>query len=83
MTGPVLKPPIKPQQTLRDIDFNYYIRHYLNLIWRWKLYIIISGPLVAVLCIVYTLKFGTIQPPFVRYRHRRLENMSNISAVQT
>jgi capsular exopolysaccharide synthesis family protein len=77
-----MKPLIKPQQTLRDIDFNYYIRHYLNLLWRWKLYIIISGPLVAVLCIVYTLKFGTIQPAMPATAVVGLENTSNISAVQ-
>jgi capsular exopolysaccharide synthesis family protein len=77
-----MKPPIKPQQTLRDIDFSYYIRHYLNLIWRWKLYILISGPLVAVLCIVYTLKFGTIQPALPATAIVGLENTSNISAVQ-
>jgi hypothetical protein len=77
-----MKPPIKQPQTLRDIDFGYYIHHYLNLIWRWKLYIIISGPLVAVLCIAYTLKFGTIQPPLPATAIVGLENTSNISAVQ-
>lgn len=37
------------QKTIKDIDFKYYINHYLKLLWKWKWYALIAGPLVGAL----------------------------------
>jgi tyrosine-protein kinase Etk/Wzc len=50
------------QQSLRELDLAYYIQKYIALFWRWRLYIVMSGPLVAVGFFVYIIKFGSIKP---------------------
>ena len=51
----------QPQQgSLRDIQFSNYFRHYLNLILRWKFYIILAFPIVffaaSALCVKFLIK---------------------------
>lgn len=50
------------QQSLREIDLRYFVQKYLALFWRWRLYIVLSGPIVAAFFFVYMLKFGSIKP---------------------
>jgi tyrosine-protein kinase Etk/Wzc len=50
------------QQSLRELDFAYFIQKYLALFWRWRLFIVLSGPLVAAGFFVYIVKFGSIKP---------------------
>ncbi|MDD5675986.1 MAG: hypothetical protein PHC61_17580, partial [Chitinivibrionales bacterium] len=68
--------------SLRDIDFNYYIRRYGNLFWRWKWYIIISGPLVTAAWIIYIFKFGSIQPALDATAFIGIENTSDMTGVK-
>jgi tyrosine-protein kinase Etk/Wzc len=72
----------KAPPTLRDIDFGYYIRHYFNLLWRWKWYIISAGPFVTAAWGIYIFKFSSIQPALDATAIIGVENTSNISAVQ-
>lgn len=53
----------QPKQTsLREIDFSYYFKHYMLLLWRWKLWIIISGPVVSLFALIYMVKFAPPVP---------------------
>ncbi len=52
----------KPEPSLRELDIGYYIQRYLALFWRWKLYILLSGPTVALCFLVYIVKFGSFKP---------------------
>ena len=57
------KPNLQPASTsLREIDLSYYVSHYLNLIWRWKWYILISAPIVMLGFALYVTKFGSVRP---------------------
>lgn len=35
---------IPQQASIKDIDFGYYVSHYISLLMRWKWYIVIVGP---------------------------------------
>ncbi len=53
------------QQTttpLRETDFRHYAMHYLRLVWRWKVWIAISAPLVTAGAVIYMLKFASSDP---------------------
>lgn len=56
--------PFEQQQTsLKDIDFVFYIRHYMRLFWNWRLYIIIAAPLAAIASGIVVLKMGLLKRP--------------------
>jgi tyrosine-protein kinase Etk/Wzc len=52
----------KNEPTLRELDIGYYIQRYLGLFWRWKLYMILSGPLIGAGFLAFILNFGLIRP---------------------
>ncbi|MBD3420950.1 MAG: hypothetical protein GF398_12595 [Chitinivibrionales bacterium] len=56
------QPQLPESTSLREIDFLHYIRHYWGLLWRNKIYILISGPVVAFGALVYLVKFQTENP---------------------
>jgi capsular exopolysaccharide synthesis family protein len=45
-------------QIKKPLGLDYYVQHYLNLIWRCKWYICLVTPTVAVLWVVLALNFG-------------------------
>lgn len=45
--------------SLRTIDFPGIARHYLNLCWRFKWWILLSGPLVAAGWVAFVIRAGT------------------------
>jgi capsular exopolysaccharide synthesis family protein len=51
------------QQSLKEIDFNYYIGHYARLFWKWKWYIITIGPIIGVIAFLTILKLGLLTYP--------------------
>ncbi|NLW30494.1 MAG: polysaccharide biosynthesis tyrosine autokinase, partial [Fibrobacter sp.] len=52
------------QSSWKDIDFSFYIRHYKKLLWRWKWYILLTAPLVAVIAFFGAKNFGImVKPP--------------------
>jgi len=56
--------PFEQQQTsLKDIDFAFYIRHYLRLFWKWRLYIVLVMPLIGLLASVAIIKVGFLKSP--------------------
>jgi capsular exopolysaccharide synthesis family protein len=52
-----MPPPKKPP------GLEYYVPHYLNLIWRWKWYIGIVTPIVFLVWAFVAIKYGTTRPP--------------------
>ncbi|HAJ79351.1 MAG TPA: hypothetical protein DCO75_06230 [Fibrobacteres bacterium] len=44
------------------MGMDYYIPHYLNLIWRWKWYICIVTPVIFVAWAIGVIKFGNTRP---------------------
>ncbi len=73
-----IEPP-KPTP-MREVDLGHYIRHYLNLLWRWKLWILISGPLVAISTLIYMVKFAPSDPALTAQVLIGLENTASMSA---
>lgn len=68
--------------SLREFDFDYYLTRYLNLLWRWKWYILLSGPIVAIGWIIYFLNFGTVRPDLDAMATVAIEDAQNLSAVR-
>jgi tyrosine-protein kinase Etk/Wzc len=72
----------KPGTSLKDIDLEYYFTRYINLIWRWKWYIILSGPIIILAWSIYFLKFGTVKQELDATAIIALENAQDMSAVR-
>jgi capsular exopolysaccharide synthesis family protein len=51
------------QQSLKDIDFIYYIRHYLKLFWKWRIYLIIAVPVTGIIAGFGVIKAGLLRNP--------------------
>lgn len=77
--------PMAPMQQsggLKDIDFEYYIGHYLDLAKRWWPYILISGPVAAVLMGLVGLHLGMHDSPAQEVSALiGVENTSSMSGV--
>lgn len=71
-----------PQPTLREFDFGYYITHYTQLLWRWKLYILIAAPLATAGFALYLLNFGAMKPELEAAVMIGLEDSQTKTAVQ-
>ncbi len=69
------------QPTLREFDFGYYITHYANLLWRWKLWIVIVAPLTVAGFITYLLQTGASKPELEAAVMIGLESTDTKSAV--
>lgn len=67
--------------SLKDIDFAYYVRHYWDLFWRCKWFLLVAGPLVTGAWIGYILTFGRVSPELPATAVVGIENASNMSAV--
>lgn len=65
---------------IREIDFSHYVRHYARLIWQWKWWIAIAGPLVLAGALIYQLKFQTFNPELPAKVLIGLENPPTVSA---
>jgi len=51
------------QQTqLFKPDYIYWIRHYINVLWRWKWYIIPTFPILVIGWLLLVVTFGKIRP---------------------
>jgi tyrosine-protein kinase Etk/Wzc len=68
------------QQSLRELDLSYFIQKYIALLWRWKLYIILSGPLVGLCFIIYIIKFGSIRPDLEAVATIVIDNAQDMGA---
>ncbi len=66
---------------LREIDFSHYIRHYFNIFWNWKWWIIISGPLVFAFALFYFVKFASDNPELNATVLIGIENTKTVTAV--
>lgn len=49
--------------SLKDIDFEFYVHHYLSLAWRWKWFIILAVPLSAFITFMAVTHFGLVNSP--------------------
>ncbi|MCP4711918.1 MAG: hypothetical protein GY869_25135, partial [Planctomycetes bacterium] len=72
--------PQKPTP-LREIDVSHYVRHYIGLLWRWKWWIAISGPIVSVAVLIYMVKIAPSEPELTARVFIGLENTQSMSAV--
>ena len=70
-----------PPPTLREFDFAYYITHYLNLLWRWKWWILIAAPVAMAGFAFYLMKFNALKPELEAAVMIGLENTETKSAV--
>jgi protein-tyrosine kinase len=52
----------QPQQSMRAIPFANYIRHYVDLIFRWKWFIVITFPVVFIIAFSFVYKFLSKSP---------------------
>lgn len=68
------------QASLRDLDIGYYVSHYLNLLWRWKWWILFTGPVITLLWTVYVLKFGSTKPELPATAMIGFENPEEVNA---
>lgn len=54
----------QPEQTsLKDIDFKYYLQHYLRLFWKWKWYSLLAGPIAGAIAVFAVLQLGLLEHP--------------------
>ena len=72
-----------PQQpgSLRDIQFSNYFRHYLNLLLRWKFYILLVFPIVTIFALAFCLKFLIVTPELPASAIIGLEDPATMTAV--
>lgn len=71
-----------PQQgSLRDIQFSSYIRHYFNLLLRWKFYIVLVFPIVTILALAFCFKFLMKSPELPATVIIGVEDPAKMSAV--
>lgn len=54
---------MEQKASLKSIDFEYYIHHYLRLFWRWKWYLFLAIPLSAALAVIAVLYLGLTNKP--------------------
>jgi len=73
----VLSAPQKPP-SLRELDLNHYVKHYLGLLWRWKLWIIFTGPIVSLGILMYMVKLAPPKPELAATALIGVENVSNM-----
>jgi tyrosine-protein kinase Etk/Wzc len=66
---------------LRELDFGYIISHYLNLLWRWKLWIVIAAPLSIVVVMAGLYRVGSVKPELDATVMIGLESSGSKSAV--
>lgn len=66
---------------MREIDFTFFIRHYVSLAWKWKLWIILAGPIVSGIALVYVMKFASLDPALTANVKIGLESSTNMSAM--
>ncbi len=53
---------MEQKKSLKEIDILFYIHRYWNLFWRWKWFIMIACPLIALGAVVYVFKFASPKP---------------------
>ena len=53
-----------PQRTpgIRELDWKHYLQHYWSLLWRWKLWVVITTPIAGIIAIVIVLKLSNTIP---------------------
>lgn len=64
---------------MREIDITHYVKHYTRLLWRWKWWIVIAGPLVSAAALIYMLKFQTSDPELAATVLIGLENPPTVT----
>lgn len=69
------------QTPLREIDLSHYIRHYSGLLWRWRWWILTTGPIVSAIVLIYLAKFVPDLPIQEARVMIGLENTTSMSAV--
>lgn len=67
--------------SFRNIQFSNYIRHYFNLLLRWKIYIILAFPIVSILALACSYKFFMITPELPATAIIGIEDPSKMTAV--
>lgn len=81
MKGSTMQAPPPPSPSLREFDFNHFLKHYIRLFWRWKLWIILAGPCVAFGAALYLIKFAGANPTHKATVSIGLENVQGMTAV--
>ena len=71
-----------PQQTAQQGDLGQVIGHYLSLFWRWKWYIIISGPIALAVASIIVFKVAVKEPVLSAKALIGLENTQDMTAVR-
>ncbi len=71
----------KQPTPLREIDFSHYVRHYVSLVWRWKMWIVISAPVVSAVALIYMAKIAPSDPELSATVLIGLENTAAMTAV--
>lgn len=79
VNAPRKQPP--QQKSLREIDFGYFINRYLNLFWRRKVYLLLSGPVAAVVAFVFLYNTVRMTPELETHVLIGVENPRQVSAV--
>jgi capsular exopolysaccharide synthesis family protein len=67
--------------SLRDIQFSSYIRHYLNLLLRWKFYIVLTFPIVSLLALAFSFRFLVVTPELSATAMIGIEDPAAMTAV--
>ena len=72
-----------PQQpgSLRNIQFSSYVRHYLNLLLRWKFYIVLAFPTVTIIALAFCFKFLAVSPSLPATAIIGIEDPAKMTAV--
>ncbi|MBD3321045.1 MAG: hypothetical protein GF350_08135 [Chitinivibrionales bacterium] len=77
------QPVRRPQQTsLKELDVGHYIRHYLDLLWRWKWFILIAGPVTALIATAAIFAFMPLKPELQATVLIGMDNPSAYSPVE-
>ncbi|MBN1982274.1 MAG: hypothetical protein JW795_12140 [Chitinivibrionales bacterium] len=72
--------PPKKSGSFRDIDYYHYFRHYVDLIWRWKVWIFASSAATILAIVLYFFKFSSLTPELTAAAYIGLENQSASSS---
>ncbi len=81
MSPQTARPGPPRQTTLKDVDVGHILRHYANLLWRYKWYIGITFPAVALLGTAVAFTVLPLKPELPVQVKLGLENPEAISAV--
>lgn len=69
------------QQVAQQTDFGQLAKYYISLFWRWKWYVLISGPIAIVVAGIIVFKVAVKEPLLSAKALIGLENTQDMTAV--